>query len=336
MATRARLLVLTSAMLAGAGAGLLVVALRAGGQPPIRVAPAPPSTRPVAADGEEYPPAKLRAACDAAAERLREKLDDTFTVVVSPPFVVAGNSAPARVRAYAQHSVIRPAEALWRGYMDAKPTDVITALLFKDAATYKHWAKALYGDTDLPHYGYCRGDGVMVMNIATGTGTLVHELTHALIAYDFPTVPMWFNEGFACLHEQCTVERETIIGHTNWRLPGLQQALRAGKLRPLRDLVTKRDFYGDLRGINYAQARYFVLYMQRQGLLKRFYTHFRDLHAEAANRRAEELRPAANVRAADAAEEASLDIAAIEFIFGRKIDDIDAALREWIPTLRFP
>jgi hypothetical protein len=181
-----------------------------------------------------------------------------------------------------------------------------------------------------------RGDGVMVMNIATGTGTLVHELTHALIAYDLPTVPMWFNEGFACLHEQCTVEHDTIIGHTNWRLPGLQKALAAGRLRPLRDLVTQRDFYGDLRGVNYAQARYFVLYMQRRGLLKRFYKHFRKLHAEAAKRRAEALRTAATVRAADAAEEGSLDIAAIEFIFGRKIDEVDAELRKWIPTLHFP
>ena len=37
------------------------------------------------------------------------------------------------------------------------------------------------------------------MNIGTGGGTLVHELTHSLIAFDFPHVPDWFNEGLASL-----------------------------------------------------------------------------------------------------------------------------------------
>jgi hypothetical protein len=164
-----------------------------------------------------------------------------------------------------------------------------------------------------PYFGYYQPtDRRMVMNINTGTGTLVHELTHALIVYDFPNVPTWFNEGLASLHEQCSVREETIIGLTNWRLPGLQSALKKGTLRPLRDLVTKRDFYGRLQGDNYAQARYFVMYMQTKGLLREFHKHFRAHHSGR-----------------------NADVQAIEHVFGRKIGDVEKTFIAWVKTLRF-
>src|SRR5205809_422641 len=81
-------------------------------------------------------------------------------------------------------------------------------------------AKKWFDDDDVPHYGFYRHrDHTMLMNVGTGTGTLVHELTHALIAPDFPNVPDWFNEGFASLYEQCSLGPDTITGHENWRLP---------------------------------------------------------------------------------------------------------------------
>ena len=150
------------------------------------------------------------------------------------------------------------------------------------------------------------------MDINTGTGTLVHELTHALIVYDFPHVPTWFNEGLASLHEQCSVKATTIVGLTNWRLSGLQGQIKKGTLRPLAELVTKRDFYGPLQGVNYAQARYFVMYMQTKGLLKAFYKHFR------ANHRGERA-----------------DIKAIEHVFGKKLPAIEREFIAWAKGLRF-
>ncbi len=73
----------------------------------------------------------------------------------------------------------------------------------------------------------------MLMNVGTGTGTLVHELTHALIKPDFPQVPSWFNEGLASLFEQCTLDNGDICGLPNWRLPDLQNAIRKNELRSL-------------------------------------------------------------------------------------------------------
>ena len=107
------------------------------------------------------------------------------------------------------------------------------------------------------------------MNVGTGTGTLVHELTHALIAPDFPNVPDWFNEGLASLYEQCSLGPDTITGHENWRLPALQKAIQSGKLRPLSELIADDDFRNNERvGLNYAEARYLMFYLQEKGQLR--------------------------------------------------------------------
>ncbi len=187
-------------------------------------------------------------------------------------------------------------------------------MLLANHKTYVHWATRLFNDTDLPHFGYYRpGDRTLVMDISTGTGTLVHELTHALITYDFPKAPTWFDEGLASLHEQCVVGEDRITGKTNWRLEGLQEAVRSGRLRPLRDLVTKRDFRGRLLGLNYAHARYFVMYMQERKVLRAFYAHFRGQTGGGG-----------------------ADVKAIEHVFGRPLAEVDKSFVAWVRTLRYP
>ena len=273
----------------------------------------PPATAPATKPAEKYPPEKLITACRAKAAALATKLDKSFEIVVRPPFVVAGDVPRRSLEACADRSVVAPAKVRWTSYFNKKPDKVITVLLFRGDKSYRSWAKKLFNDDRLPHFGYYRAtDQTLVMNISTGTGTLVHELTHALIAYDFADVPDWFNEGLASLHEQCTVAPTKIIGLTNWRLPALQKAIKAGKLRPLKDLVTVRDFYGRQQGLNYAQARYFCMYMQKLGLLQKFYKHFR-----------------ANHTGRDA------DVKAIEHIFNKKLPEIEKEYIAWVMTLRF-
>ena len=116
----------------------------------------------------------------------------------------------------------------------------------------------------------------MLMNISTGGGTLVHELVHALIKPDFPTVPSWFNEGLASLYEQSNIDGDTITGLKNWRLPALKQAIRQDQLRSFEELMADPDFYGKEHvGLNYAQARYLMMYLQDKHLLQKFYRNFR-------------------------------------------------------------
>ena len=73
-----------------------------------------------------------------------------------------------------------------------------------------------------------------------------------------------------------------------------------------------RNFYGRLKGLNYAQARYLCLYMQRQGVLRRFYAHFREHHG------------------GDGA-----DVKAIEHVFGRSIEEVEKDYLAWVMTLRW-
>ena len=120
----------------------------------------------------------------------------------------------------------------------------------------------------------------MAFNLATGGGTLTHELTHALVDFDFPEVPAWFNEGLASLHEQCRFRSDPRArGSRGWStggLPPLRKLAESGQLRPLEALLAERNFRGPREGTNYAQARYFCMYMQKKGVLEEFYRTFRD------------------------------------------------------------
>ncbi len=269
-----------------------------------------PATRPAT-----QPFAKLVRACRAAEKAAMARIDDrSFHSVVRPPFVVIGNLPAGRLGRIADGSVVRPAQAMWRSYFTRKPTDVITVYLFGDGASYRKGAKKLFNDTDLPHFGYYKpARRTMVMNINTGTGTLVHELTHALISYDFPRVPTWFNEGLGSLHEQCYVRPDRVVGAVNWRLPALQKAIADGKLRPLRELIGRDDFYGARRGLNYAQARYFVMYMQHKGSLGKFYKDLRRRHADGGT-----------------------SSEAVEAVFGKSVEKVEADCIKWVNGLRFP
>ena len=219
--------------------------------------------------------------CRDMAERWRERFDaEGVTCIVSPPFVVAGDGGPQRVRRYLDHTIRASAEALHRKFFDrARPTEPVLILLFESAESYQRLAKEWLGDEPSTPYGYFRRDNIMVMNVGTGTGTLVHELVHALIRPDFPQVADWFNEGLGSLFEQCTLAGGDIRGLENWRLPALQRAIRDRKLRPLRELIEADDFYNDRHaGMNYAQARYLLMYLQEQGKLPDYYKKLRANH----------------------------------------------------------
>ncbi len=115
------------------------------------------------------------------------------------------------------------------------------------------------------------------MNIATGGGTLVHEIVHPFMEANFPACPAWFNEGLGSLYEQCRDEDGHIHGSTNWRLAGLQRAIKEDRDLPFKTFcrLNTRQFYDDEQGVHYAQARYLCYYLQEQNKLRRFYQQFR-------------------------------------------------------------
>jgi hypothetical protein len=65
------------------------------------------------------------------------------------------------------------------------------------------------------------------------------------------------------------------VGLTNWRLRGLQLAIRDNRLPTFKQLcsTTTREFYQG-NSTNYAQARYLCYYLQENGRLVKYYHEF--------------------------------------------------------------
>lgn len=220
--------------------------------------------------------------CDKLLADWKTRLDDEhFEAVVASPFVIAGDGGMHNLERYRDGTILTARRALHASFFDKDPEQPILILLFESDEPYRRLAKKWFDDDDVPHFGFFRRDNVMLMNVGTGTGTLVHELVHALMRPDFPGAPGWFNEGLASLFEQCTLNGDSINGMVNWRLPALQRAIRDGKLRSLRELIEDDNFYrDDLVGLNYAQARYLMMYFQKTGKVRAFYIECRDHHAD--------------------------------------------------------
>ncbi len=216
----------------------------------------------------------LATDCEQRALHWRRRLGDACAVVVREPFVLAGNVDAATLIEWYDETLRPSARALHTAYFSTFPHKAVSVLLFADEASYSHYASDLFGDERVSVYGYYKPDQhTLVLNAATGRGTLVHELTHALASFDFPEMPDWFNEGLASLHEECRFRADgsDLDGLPNWRLPGLQKAIRRGSLRSLPALLMEPDFRGSQIGLNYAHARYFCMFMQKCGVLTEFY-----------------------------------------------------------------
>ena len=235
--------------------------------------------------------------------------------LTSGPFIIAGDCDRISLTAYCNNTVLAAQSALRRMYIDKDLDHPVLILLIETDGTYRRLSKDWLNEPNPSHFGFFQPRRhVMLMNVSTGTGTLVHELTHALVDPDFSNIPAWFNEGFASLFEQCTLNDGKITGLVNWRLPGLQSDIKANKLRPLRDMMNDNDFYAaDRVGINYAQARYLMLYLQEKGLLQKYYRTFRD-HADTD----------------------PTGVKTLESLVGaEKFNEFENQWRKWVMTLRF-
>ncbi len=174
-------------------------------------------------------------------------------------------------------------EHIKKDYFEKDPADILDIYLFKDKDSYQKYSKDLLDDTPDTPYGYFSpAHKAIVMNMATGGGTLVHEIVHPFMAANFPKCPTWFNEGLASLYEQSIEKDGHIWGLPNWRLNDLKETLTGtgpkeeGTAPGFKDLcaMDAATFYGPHRGPNYGVARYLCLYLQEQGVLPRFYKDF--------------------------------------------------------------
>ena len=200
-----------------------------------------------------------------------------FALVVEPPFVVLGDESERTVSLRAEKTVRWATQKLKQDFFQKDPLEIIDIWLFADKASYERNARELFHDQPTTPFGYyAAADHALVMNIATGGGTLVHEIVHPFVRANFPACPDWLNEGLGSLYEQSADRDGHICGLTNWRLEGLQASLRRHAVPSFEELTgrTGRNFYTEDRGANYAQARYLCYYLQEKGLLVKFYRDF--------------------------------------------------------------
>jgi hypothetical protein len=210
---------------------------------------------------------------------LKRKIpDSSFTIILEKPFVVIGNESPDMVKLRAENTVKWAVDKLKADYFKYDPCSIIDIWLFKDDKDYRKYAREIFGDNPTTPFGYfSNAHNALIMNVATGGGTLVHEIVHPFISANFPDCPAWFNEGLASLYEQSSERDGHIVGLTNWRLAGLKQKIKTGKLPSFEYLLktTSSQFYGGTTySDNYAQARYLLFYLQEKGLLTKFYHQF--------------------------------------------------------------
>ena len=220
---------------------------------------------------------RLRRACEATAQDLIPKLDRSDTILIRPPYVVAGDMTE-EVLDRLHRDVIRPTErALNVGFFDASPSEPITIIAFADEVRFRDFALRTDRRKADSYYGYyLRPQRRIVGNVSAGSGTLAHVLTHALAHFVFRQLPEWFDEGLASLFEQSefTDNARRLCGTDNWRVHQVLRAIHDNHLRPTFDLANS-GLRTEHQAIDYAQARYLCLYLQDQQLLEPYYRKLR-------------------------------------------------------------
>ena len=224
-----------------------------------------------------------RALCEDAAQKLRSQIHPHWNVLVCDPFVLAGDLTVSELEETYLQTIVPTVKALQVSYFNRPLRFPTTIVLCSSDERFRECNLQL-DDADRSQYLgiYSRKHRRLIVNIASGEGTLAHELTHALAHADFPDMPEWFDEGLASLHEECTISSDDLhlFGGENWRNEVARDALDRGELRLLEDVTSKRFGLRDRANVDYACVRTLCLYLQERGLLEEYYRVCRE---EASN-----------------------------------------------------
>jgi len=206
-------------------------------------------------------------------------------------------------------------DAMTDDYLNKLPDRVTPVFLFSDYDTYKEFSVETFGieENDLSPYGYYKiSKNVIAVKYYKWKGSITHEITHSLIQNDFPGMPSWLNEGLASLHEKYEYRDGRMYGAFSWRIVALKRAFDIGTYTGLKKLMKSndRELYDEGRtSFYYAQARYLLMMLQQQGLLIKYYKHFRNTY-----------------------DEDNTGITQLEWITGEPLENIDKELVDYINT----
>lgn len=165
----------------------------------------------------------------------------------------------------------------------AKPQAWITIHHYSNPDLMKAHIRSQRGPECTGTLGYYdwRRQNVVFRAPPNSAGTLNHELTHALVFWDFPLAPRWLEEGIAALHEH------TGEGYQALPNPWREELLRRrGMSRPSTDdfarLLRMSAIEFEHHALNATVARAYLMGLQRCGALPVLYREIRRDESEAA------------------------------------------------------
>jgi hypothetical protein len=218
--------------------------------------------------------------CKVVASRIAELGETDWTVCVHPPFVLAGDFPAEELDQIYDETIAPAVRVLQIDYFDQEPAEPITILVTASEDAFRRMA-GHFGRTRRTEYSglYYRAQRTILVNWQSGSGTVTHELTHALAHADFPTMPEWFDEGLASLHEEAELSAEGrhLLGRDNWRVRFLVEAEKRGCWKSVAQLLDQPFADPDVAALDYALARYLCLFLQERGLLPAYYRKCRSL-----------------------------------------------------------
>lgn len=227
---------------------------------------------------QPQPQTLLQTECETQAKLVQQRISIPTNIFVREPYILIGDYETKTLEALYRKIILPTQRALNVSYFDHRPDTSISIIALSSQERYQQVALDLDQRKVGSYYGYFQSNEMrIVLNLTTGSGTLGHELTHALAQIDYPAMPEWFDEGLASLHEQCefSEEGDQLVGVSNWRVQLLLTALNRDLLPDIKSLVQQRKINNKQEALTYAYARYFCLYLQEKRLLSPFYRKLR-------------------------------------------------------------
>jgi hypothetical protein len=182
---------------------------------------------------------KVETVSDAAAA-MRGELPATFTVGTYGRIVVGSNCAPEAVTGLVKdlEEVEKKCVALV-GPKSAASTGPIRAYYFTTWEGERATHHKLLGTDPVSAVGCWTSPPLRLWGSANvGTGTLAHELVHAIILSEWPNMPGWLNEslavGVGC--PRVGIQNGPNVVTDLWVLVG-KKSLEKGKWAPLRETL---------------------------------------------------------------------------------------------------
>ena len=165
--------------------------------------------------------------------------------------------------------------------------------------------------------GYYR-PATRTLTSISASDVLIHEFTHALHHSDqvrrHQRHPVWITEGLATFFQGAWTQAGTLDASLDASLATVQGAVREESLPSLRELCDMDpETFRRKAEVCYPYVRHVMLYLYREGRLRRFYETYTAGYASDTTGRE-----------------------ALETLLGKPLDEIDSAWRAWLLALEPP